>query len=470
MTDLDLSDLLGGKSEDPSVEYKAWMDTSTNEAKAKLAKHIAALANHGGGYLVFGVEDSTREPLGETTFDRANFSQRRLAEIAERYLDPAPHIDVDEVGRAGVRYPIASIVSHGERPVIASRDGPQDKGSPIGIRQGEIYVRVAGPKSVRATTADHWGSLIERCIARRADLMAKVMRQAIARPSKPSREAIARLVEFTEATRAEFVSQLPLLAVTSPAEEQNRILLAKKAHCALAYTLVDGAGDPIELANPRSLVQRAAVGMRQVALAADEWHAFIPLTHWQRAPQMQTISTAASEVTFLEGMKPPNAEIVGDVVDYWRIYEAGVAVCAQSYREDYIAAKIKALPYLTIALTLRRLHSLLAHARFVGEETPGVEQVAVRMDWRGLAGRPLLIAPHEDALGHAMTTDALPRTIIVNWAELRDRYFDALKRIALPFFDAFPNGGFLPPEQWLTREFAEVELQRVGSSGRVRLL
>ena len=81
MTDLDLSDLLGGKSEDPSVEYKAWMDTSTNEAKAKLAKHIAALANHGGGYLVFGVEDSTREPLGETTFDRANFSQRRLAEI-----------------------------------------------------------------------------------------------------------------------------------------------------------------------------------------------------------------------------------------------------------------------------------------------------------------------------------------------------------------------------------------------------
>jgi predicted HTH transcriptional regulator len=74
MTDLDLSDLLSGKSEDPSVEYKAWIDTSTNEAKAKLAKHIAALANHGGGYLVFGVEDSTREPLGETMFDRANFS------------------------------------------------------------------------------------------------------------------------------------------------------------------------------------------------------------------------------------------------------------------------------------------------------------------------------------------------------------------------------------------------------------
>ena len=44
----DLVELVAGGSEDLGVEYKAWMDTSLNEARAKLARHIAALSNHGG--------------------------------------------------------------------------------------------------------------------------------------------------------------------------------------------------------------------------------------------------------------------------------------------------------------------------------------------------------------------------------------------------------------------------------------
>jgi class 3 adenylate cyclase len=40
-----LSELVAGKSEDLGVEYKAWMDTSQPEVRAKLARHIAALSN-----------------------------------------------------------------------------------------------------------------------------------------------------------------------------------------------------------------------------------------------------------------------------------------------------------------------------------------------------------------------------------------------------------------------------------------
>lgn len=61
MPSSDLSELVAGKSEDLGVEYKAWMDTSQPEVRAKLARHIAALSNHGGGYLIFGVDDTTRE-------------------------------------------------------------------------------------------------------------------------------------------------------------------------------------------------------------------------------------------------------------------------------------------------------------------------------------------------------------------------------------------------------------------------
>lgn len=80
----DLSELIAGKSEDLSVEYKAWMDTSQPEVGAKLARHIAALSNHGGGYLIFGVDDTTREPQGAKKLDSSLFSQEKLGSSERR--------------------------------------------------------------------------------------------------------------------------------------------------------------------------------------------------------------------------------------------------------------------------------------------------------------------------------------------------------------------------------------------------
>lgn len=69
MASLDLIDLLAGANENLGIEFKAWMNPKTPEAKAKLARHLAALANYGGGYLIFGVDDKTRKPLGPTDLD-----------------------------------------------------------------------------------------------------------------------------------------------------------------------------------------------------------------------------------------------------------------------------------------------------------------------------------------------------------------------------------------------------------------
>jgi predicted HTH transcriptional regulator len=54
MADSDLAALVTAKSEALEVEYKSWSDTSVAETSAKLARHLAALSNHGGGYLIFG--------------------------------------------------------------------------------------------------------------------------------------------------------------------------------------------------------------------------------------------------------------------------------------------------------------------------------------------------------------------------------------------------------------------------------
>jgi predicted HTH transcriptional regulator len=81
MADSDFTELITSGSEDLDVEYKAWMDVSQNEVRAKLARHLAALANHGGGYLIFGVDDTTRKSQGQTTLDRTLFGEDAVTSV-----------------------------------------------------------------------------------------------------------------------------------------------------------------------------------------------------------------------------------------------------------------------------------------------------------------------------------------------------------------------------------------------------
>jgi predicted HTH transcriptional regulator len=149
MPEPDLVSLLLGDSEDLGVEYKAWMDLQPGDARAELAKDLAALSNHGGGYLLFGVDDKTRKPQGVSNFDLNDFGEDAIAGIVKRYLDPPFQCRVRRIVHDGVEYPVIIVPPHGARPVIAKADGPHDaKGRVTGVRQGVIYVRDVGPASL----------------------------------------------------------------------------------------------------------------------------------------------------------------------------------------------------------------------------------------------------------------------------------------------------------------------------------
>ena len=209
--------------------------------------------------------------------------------------------------------------------------------------------------------------------------------------------------------------------------------------------------------------------MRLRAYSRDGWAPFLPLESSGLSPQVRTASTASGDRVFIEGMRLPNMRVLGGILDYWRIYEAGFAATVQSYRDDYIGGLRRLPPYLSVGQALLRLHSLLVHARVVGEEITGVELVPVRMDWRGLAGKELVGGLTEATMGRPMAADRFVKAVTVPWAELRDRYFEALLRVALPLFDAFPNEGWPAPDKWLTRDLIEAEFARVGAPGRAHL-
>ena len=160
-----LAALVDHRSEEPDIEYKAWMDLADNEKKAKLAKHLCALANHGGGTLIFGVNDdgSYSEPRPESL---DLYCQDVINDIVGKYLAPPFHCNVFIVrsSETGKDYPVVRVPPHGRVPVCAKRDGPRQDNRTVGISKGVYYTRIPGPKSVPIDSPELWREVIHRCI------------------------------------------------------------------------------------------------------------------------------------------------------------------------------------------------------------------------------------------------------------------------------------------------------------------
>jgi hypothetical protein len=83
------------------------------------------------------------------------------------------------------------------------------------------------------------------------------------------------------------------------------------------------------------------------------------------------------------------------------------------------------------------------------------------MDWRDLAGR-ILMWDYEGSYASRSRTagDRFLKTLTLTWGELRDSYFEALRRVALPILEFFPTGRSASPSEWLTRERVEREFAK----------
>lgn len=464
----DLSPLIASKSEALEVEYKAWMDTTDNEVKAKLAKHLAALHNHGGGYLIFGVDDTTKNPLGACPFHSPakTYGEDAISAIVKRYLEPHFQCQVVWTEHAGHDYPVIIVPPHGAMPAIAKSDGPPDiKGKPVGISNGSLYIRVAGPASVAIRKYSDWTELLERCLQQRADKLASIMRQAIGAPRHIRPEITDILKAVSEATVEDYLRQVAT-ALPSPAEKQRHFLnKADVAFAAICYALVNADGNLVAMPDPRSLNSTVSVQLRSYAYRG--WAAFLPLTRPEAAPQLHSDTIAGRETNYLEGMRIENSSIFGGELDYWRIYDLGVACTVSSYREDYVAARNGGnANSLDILSVLVKIHSALAHARFTGQHLGDIANIVIRLDWRGIFDRVLRLADVGRIGVNTPSSDRFFTTLTLPWAQVRDDYPAALSRLALSLFAVFN----LPDHyQEMVRDpnFLATEFAKIGSTFRL---
>lgn len=157
---------LEARTETLEIEFKRELDLRAPEGKAKLAQEIAAICNHGGGWIVLGREDGGEYPpvLPDCL---VGIDQDTVNQIASAYLTPSPNCALAWIkpSEIGYQVPVIRIPSVAAIPVCAKKNGPQDdKHRIIGVRQGVHYIRAAGPVSAPIASPDQWQDLIRRCV------------------------------------------------------------------------------------------------------------------------------------------------------------------------------------------------------------------------------------------------------------------------------------------------------------------
>ena len=170
MTNLTISDadffaVVKTKEESLDLEFKRTLDLSDNGGKAKLAKEICALANYGGGWIVFGRDDSG-ETVDKLSKELVSIDQDTVNQISASYLTPAPHCTLRWIRDEdkGFDLPVIWVPSHGTEPICGAKNGPDEKGKITGIKIGTFYTRSAGPVSAPISSPAEWKDLIRRCV------------------------------------------------------------------------------------------------------------------------------------------------------------------------------------------------------------------------------------------------------------------------------------------------------------------
>lgn len=127
------------QKENDTVEYKLDFDNSSKEAKAKYAKELAALCNYKGGYLIFGIDDSTNELIGLSDFVEPDNAD--LSNDINSYFSPAINFHSRIIEIEGRELFVIYVEGRESIPTVCIKGHQQE------LKEGTIYWRYSGQAS-----------------------------------------------------------------------------------------------------------------------------------------------------------------------------------------------------------------------------------------------------------------------------------------------------------------------------------
>lgn len=157
-----LRQLLDFPREDMATELKDWLDLDDAAVRAKLAKEFIALANHGGGVLLFGFAEiqSGWQASGKCPYNLERYGQDAINNILKRHAEPVFECMVHHLTSSSGTPHVVIDIPGGHIAPISARRSP--KGS--GLTDFTYYIRRPGPESAPPQNGREWEELIHRCV------------------------------------------------------------------------------------------------------------------------------------------------------------------------------------------------------------------------------------------------------------------------------------------------------------------
>lgn len=402
----ELQDLIEKPVEREWLELKSWVDLKdkSSPARAGIARHLAALANYGGGYLVLGFnDDGTRCAANEDV--RKLYSHDVIAGIVDRYLQPKFQCDVVFESFGGVEHAIVWIPPHGPSPVISKADGPQDvRGQPQGIRSGAIYIRTPKPESVPITSPEQWDKLVQRCVLARRDelvgMFSTIVSGGIPTPKVEPVKERERLNDWHRATKNVFQQEAVSL------EPKARLWLEGN-FVQFSYMIRSASGGQIPAGEALRVVERVNNAVRDTVRYG--WSMFHPFTRPEISPRFMTDPsvdggfTEFLQTSLFEGSNTGH-------LDVWRISLDGRASLIRTFHEDRFSKRPDGIgeeeKWFDPWLHVRDITEIARHAQAMSDEFTDVEEICFQIEWKGLKSRvPATLNSERYVSGHACKGD-----------------------------------------------------------------
>ena len=419
--DSDLSDLVNAPSERLDVEYKAWVDIDQPHVRASLARHIAALSNLGGGFIVFGFEDKTHVELEDREGRISRFDHDSISAIVKKFLTPAFECQTRRIKSAtGTEHAIIWVPSHGGTPTISKSAGPpDDRGKPREILENQIYVLQPGPESAQVRSTEQWQLLVRRCVQMERDALLSLIAPLLQGQTLAPTNIFDSLKAWH--TRAHDDFEKALVQAQAPT-------LLRQSHIQFSYQIVDADARMMDCAKLFKVLQDVAHEVTDTVNYG--WTAFYPF-------QRRGIETyTKSDVTFGEFLEtnlmgdPDKPADLFDHPDFWRVSPDGHASLLRGYFSDRskFAGDTQGFEqgkWISPRLLSREILEIVRHARGLASRYPSATGVRLVCECFGIENReirdidahfsPGKISRDSHRIGEGQWTIA---DLVTNWPEI----------------------------------------------------
>lgn len=153
-------------------EVKTWLDMDSKSSKAKIAKELIALENHGGGYLIIGFDDKSMLPDEENRPAHLDeYSVDRINSIIAKFAEPKFHVNTtiqkDSIWRG---YPFIQVYWNTQVPVRSCSEDTEKN-----IIENKYYIRRPWPISDIPKDWLEWDQFIKKCVLKQRREIADVI-------------------------------------------------------------------------------------------------------------------------------------------------------------------------------------------------------------------------------------------------------------------------------------------------------